>query len=43
MTNSGEAKQSELLSGEDKLSKETHVSFSATVKFLGRREDAEDE
>lgn len=31
------------LSGEDELSKETHVSFNAIVKFSGRREDTEEE
>lgn len=43
MAISGEAKQSEFLSGKDKLSKETHVSFNAIVKFSGRWEDTEDE
>lgn len=31
------------LSGEDELSKETHVSFNDIVKFSGRREDTEEE
>lgn len=43
MVISGEAKQSVFLSDEDKLSKETHVSFNAIVKFSVRWEDTEDE
>lgn len=42
MTISGEAKLTEFLSAEDKLSKETHVSFNAITKFSGRWEDEED-